>query len=492
MSLTTRLSTLFLGALGVVLLGFSAAIYASAWYYLGRQLDERLAAATAVLAAAAEVHPEGVEWEPQERVLPLGLEGGLDRLRWMVFDGQGRRVDQSRNLADDDLTDAWTPRRGTAALPARLLDRHGRPWRVAQRQVHPGLGDGTGSRAAARARPPAESGPWESLPATLVVTACAPTGPVDATLARLAGFLATLSLGVWLPAALLCRRLSRQALAPLTRLVASARGLDASDPGWSLDDPGTGDELDELGRAFNELLGRLHLAYERQRRFGSDASHQLRTPLTVLIGQVEVALRHERSGDEYRRVLRSALGRALQLSQIVEALLFLARAEGDSTLSAGEPLDLRDWVSTHLADSPWAVARRPELDAPIPVVVHAPLLGQALDNLLDNARKYGRPGDPIVVETSRRDGSGVLTVVDSGPGIPSEDLPHVFEPFYRSPAARRLGTPGAGLGLALVQRIAAALGGTVAVVQGEPDRGCRVELRLPLAADADALAGAPR
>src|SRR5205085_2047936 len=124
------------------------------------------------------------------------------------------------------------------------------------------------------------------------------------------------------------------------RMVESARGLDAGESGWSLAEAGTGDELDDLGHAFNDLLSRLRVAYERQRRFSGDASHQLRTPLTVLIGQLEVALRRERTAEEYRRVLGSALGRAAQLGRIVEALLFLARTEEDAQLPESEPVDL--------------------------------------------------------------------------------------------------------------------------------------------------------
>src|SRR5262249_62385106 len=125
----------------------------------------------------------------------------------------------------------------------------------------------------------------------LVLTVAAPRGPIETALAALGWFLAVLSAGIWLLAALLCRWLSRRALAPLARMAASARDLDATDPGWCLEQAGTGDELDDLGRAFNDLLARLHVAFERQRRFSGDASHQLRTPLTVLIGQIQVALR---------------------------------------------------------------------------------------------------------------------------------------------------------------------------------------------------------
>src|SRR5262249_38927270 len=148
----------------------------------------------------------------------------------------------------------------------------------------------------------------------------------------------------------LCRHLARRALAPLRRMVESARGLDALDPGWYLQEPGTGDELDELGRAFNDLLARLEIAYHRQREFSNDASHQLRTPLTILTGQIEVALRQERPAEEYRRVLGAALARGVQLRQIVEALLFLGRADADAALPDVEPIELNRWMAEHLSE----------------------------------------------------------------------------------------------------------------------------------------------
>ena len=458
MSLTGRFSAFFLSALALVLVGFSTALYVSARIYFERQVRDRLAAALAILSAAAEIHPDGVEWEPQERVLPLGQESGADRLRWMVFDDRGRRVDHSRNLVDADLTAAWTPRAGTAELPARLVDRQGRSWRASQRRIRPDGAHRSGSRAAVDRKEAADPDASEVLHPSLVLTACAPLDPTEATLATLGWFLVALSVGIWLLAAVLCRRLSRRALTPLTRMVASARGLDAADAGWCLDEAGTGDELDELGRAFNELLSRLHVAYERQRRFSGDASHQLRTPLTVLIGQIEVALRQERSGEEYRRILGSALGRAVQLGQIVEALMFLGRAEADAQLPECEPLELDRWVAEHLATRPAAeVVHRALQGDGAWVRAHPPLLGQLLDNLLDNACKHGRPGTPILVQTSREGGVVVLAVEDAGPGIPPEDIPRVFEPFYRSAQTRRRGIAGrrawAGRGRAYCGRL---------------------------------------
>jgi two-component system, OmpR family, sensor kinase len=485
MSLTGRFSALFLGALAVVLVFFSTVLYVAARIYLDRRVSERLDASLAVLSAAAEIHDDGVEWEPQERLLLLGLEPGPERLRWLVFDGLGRRIDHSRNLIDDDLTADWVPPTGAAELPSRLVDRVGRTWQIAQRRLRPGTIERSGTQTAGGREQPDPLDRSERLYSSLVLTVCAPLGPKQSTLATLASLLATLNAGTWLLAALLCRRLSRRALAPLARMVESAGELNPADPGWHLELAGTGDELDSLGRAFNDLLSRLNVAYQQQRRFSSDASHQLRTPLTILIGQIEVALRHNRSGEEYRRVLMSALGRAAQLRQIIEALLFLGRADADAQPPEAEILDLDLWVGEYLATRPASadvgeVRYRSSKGDPLSVRAHPPLLGQLLENLLDNACKYANAGSAVLVETARDRDEAVLVVADSGPGIPADELARVFEPFYRSAPGRRPGVPGVGLGLAIVHRIATAFGGNVAV-RSDVGVGSRFEVRLPIA-----------
>jgi signal transduction histidine kinase len=484
MSLTRRFSALFLVVLSLVLLGFSTALFISARIYLDRQVRDRLAAAVAVLAAAAEIHPDGVEWEPQERVLPLGQETGPDQLRWLVFDDRGRRVDHSRNWTDVELSTAGTHQPEMTQMTDRFVDTQKTTWLLSRGRIRPEGPPALGSRAAEHQIAPAESSAGEVLYPFLVVVVYAPLGPSQATLANLAAFLAAVSVGSWLVAALLCRRLSRRVLAPLTKMVESARGLDAVDPGWYLEQPGTGDELDELGGAFNDLLARLQIAYHRQRRFSNDASHQLRTPLTVLTGQIEVALRQERSAEEYRRVLRAALTRGIQLKKIVEALLFLGRADADAGLPDVEPLELNRWIAEHLSGRPMAtcenriVHHAPEGD-PLWVKVHSGLLGQLLDNLLDNACKYGTPGSAVQVESHREGRFAILTVEDTGPGIAAEDLPRVFEPFFRSKRVRHQGISGVGLGLAVVERIAVAFGGTVSA-QSAVGSGSRFEIRLPV------------
>ena len=262
----------------------------------------------------------------------------------------------------------------------------------------------------------------------------------------------------------------------------AARAMSAADLAQRLPDPGTSDALEDLGLAFNDLLSRLQEAFERQRRFTGDASHQLRTPLAVMLGQIEVALRRERSPQEYQRVLTIVSEQASRLHQLVEMLLFLARADAESAAPVLTTLDLEPWLRDHL--SGWATQPRaadlrlelPEGD-PLPAHVHGPLLGQVVDILLDNACKYSRPGTPITISCRVDGGQVELVVADQGCGIDASELPRVFDPFYRSPRVGELGAGGVGLGLAIARRVVAAMGGSIEV-SSEPGRGSRFVVRL--------------
>jgi signal transduction histidine kinase len=233
-------------------------------------------------------------------------------------------------------------------------------------------------------------------------------------------------------------------------------------------------------------LDRLGEAFERERRFAGEASHQLRTPLTALIGQVEVALRRDREPAEYRRVLGAVLDQGGRLRRVVEALLFLARSEADARLPGLERIDLAAWVPVRLRA--WAADPRgadlvfepPSAD--VPATIHPDLFGELLDALLDNALKYSAPGTPVAVRVGHDSQGPWVAVEDKGCGIAPDDLPHLFRPFFRSEAARRRGVPGVGLGLAVAARIAAALGGSISV-ESEVGHGSRVRVRLPQVSD---------
>ncbi len=481
MSLSARLSTFFLGALALVLVGFSTTLYLLGRSYLYHQVDERLQAAMDTLVAAAEMEGRGVEWEPNERHFTLGQQAGEDQVRWIVRDERGQAVDRSANLGSEDpLRLSWPAlSEETAGL---VVLREGQPWRVSQRRVQ--------AEPGAVSRDPKGSEKY----AFLVLTGAISQAPVAATLRRLAVTLAVLSGAVWLLAAFLGRWLCRRGLMPLTHIAATARAMSVAEWEQRLPSPQTGDELEDLSHAFNDLLARLHEAFERQRRFTGDASHQLRTPLTAMLGQIEVSLRRHRSVEEYRQVLTQVHGQGVHLRQIVEMLLFLARADAEAELPNLETVNLASWLKEYLQN--WSEhPRAPDLGVELPnedavyVRVQPPLLGQLLDNLLDNACKYSPSGTPIMLRLEHESGVASCTVADAGCGIAAEDLPHVFEPFFRSAQARRLGYAGVGLGLTVVQRIAAGFGGTM-TMQSEPGKGSRFTLRLPQALLSPAAPGA--
>ncbi|HMF14929.1 MAG TPA: HAMP domain-containing sensor histidine kinase, partial [Gemmataceae bacterium] len=254
-------------------------------------------------------------------------------------------------------------------------------------------------------------------------------------------------------------------------------------------------EQRSLARSFNEMTDRLVRILHSQKRFVADASHQLRTPLAAMLGQVEVALRHDRMAEAYRAALDRVHGQALELQQIVEMLLFLARADAESSPPAREPLGLTAWLEDYFARRA-ADARSTDvkIDAPkgerLVADSNAALLSQLLDTLLDNACKYSVPGTPIVLRLRREPAAIALDVEDSGCGILAEDLPHVFEPFYRSAAARRSGIGGVGLGLAVARRITLVLGGSLDV-ESTLGRGSRFTIRLPSLPDAQARPADP-
>jgi two-component system, OmpR family, sensor kinase len=459
MTLATRLSLFFLFTLAVVLAGFSTALYSLAYSYLHRQMDDRLEATLNLLASDAEEDQGGLEWEPHERLIAVGAERD-EKIQWIVTDGEGNRVDVSKDLEAGQSAAGWD----------------GERWQLLRRRLQ---AKSKADDAERRIEDHKKRFP------ILDMVVAAPRIPLQKSLQTLAIVLSALSLALWLSAALLGRWLCRRALTPLTRMAVAARTIHADDLGQRLPNAGTGDELEDLGGAFNDLLARLQESFERQRRFTGDASHQLRTPLTAILGQIEVLFRRDRPVEEYDRVLKLVQKQAAHLRLIVEMLLFLARADAETKLTQLETIDLSEWLADHLQT--WAShARAADMkleaasDGPYYIRAQAPLLGQLVDNLLDNATKYSGPGTPILIRICEKAGLVTLAVEDEGCGIAADDLPHIFEAFYRSPHSHRVGIGGVGLGLAVAQRVAGAFGGQLRA-ESQADKGSRFILQLPRA-----------
>lgn len=272
------------------------------------------------------------------------------------------------------------------------------------------------------------------------------------------------------------------ALRPVDRMREQASGISDRSLDERLELPEADDELRRLGVTLNAMLDRLEAALERERAFASDASHELRTPLAILRTELELALRGERSIDDLREAISSALEETTRLSALADGLLVLARADSDELTAGVDRIDVGALATT--------VAARfgvepPALPAGAPVVVQgdALRLEQAIANLVENAQRHG--GAPVEIVVARRgaaSGSGgvgpervEVGVADRGPGVPAEFLPRAFERFSRADAARS--TPGTGLGLAITRAIAHAHGGDV-TLEARPGGGTLARLTV--------------
>ena len=279
--------------------------------------------------------------------------------------------------------------------------------------------------------------------------------------------------------------LVKRALLPVDRIVASAERISSQNLTERLPVARTGDELERLSIALNNMVQRLDDAFQYSRQFMADVSHELRTPLTVLRGELESFIQEPAMAPEWRDQLGSALEEVERLGSIVEGLFAISR------LDAGEAA--AEWVKLDLARLAAATADQMSLLAedkniqvtcaaaePVWVEGDQARLKQVVVNLLDNAIKYTLQGGTIALTVSAMNSHAVLEVADNGIGIPAEALPRVFDRFFRVDKARSRELGGAGLGLSIVKSICAAHRGRVEA-SSTPGHGSRFRVELPLA-----------
>jgi heavy metal sensor kinase len=246
---------------------------------------------------------------------------------------------------------------------------------------------------------------------------------------------------------------------------------------------GSGDELDRLAGTLNDMLDRLNDAFRQIRQFSADASHELQTPLTILKGEMEVALRARRSPEEYQRVLRSGLEEIDRINHLVAGLLLLARADAGMLRMDTKPVDvgeLMQGVCEQMKTRADARAVRLHLELQEPVTVEGDRehLRRLLLNLVDNAVKYTPEGGRVSL-SYRLDTDGVrLRVSDTGVGISGEGQPLIFRRFHRAAETRSQDETGVGLGLSIARSIAEAHGGSIDV-ESAPGQGSTFTVNLP-------------
>ncbi len=271
-----------------------------------------------------------------------------------------------------------------------------------------------------------------------------------------------------------------RALHPIENISAAAVKISGGDLSQRINVAETESELGKLASVLNSTFARLDAAFAQQKQFASDAAHELRTPVTVILTQTQTALNRERSAPEYRETIAACQRAAQRMRKLIHALLELARLDAGQESLKRLRFDFSSSVNECIAlIKPIAGERGVNIFselAPVEITGDSERLAQVVTNLLTNAIQYNKPEGEVRVKLASQDGLAILTVSDTGPGIPAEDLPHVFKRFYRGDKSRT--GKNAGLGLAIAKAIVEAHGGTIEVSSGE-DAGTTFTVRLP-------------
>ena len=439
-SLRARLLVWYTAILAAVIAVFGAAVCYLAWRSRIADVDRALGTRAQALAAALQPGPAGTF----DLALPADAPDGraASPLHHVLWNASGQPIDRSNPELDVPLP---------VAAGARTRD--GRREMV----VHGASGV---TILVGRGLADVRAEVW-SLGGTIASVG------VAALALSLAG-------GWWLVG---------RALSPVDRISRTAREMVGGNFAARIPIDRVETELGHLARALNEAFDRLHASLERQRRFTADASHELRTPLATLSTEVQWALAKERQSEEYRAALDVCARQVSRMRAVVERLLSLARAEAGAAEDRAVNLQLDAVVHRVVDDlAPLAEARRVavSVDAAAVVVKGDPdRLAEAVTNVLANAIQYNVDRGRVDVVLARRPDGAELSVTDTGMGIALDDLPRVFDPFFRADPARSRDAGGAGLGLAVTRSIIERHGGSIAC-RSAPERGTTVVMSLPV------------
>jgi heavy metal sensor kinase len=277
--------------------------------------------------------------------------------------------------------------------------------------------------------------------------------------------------------------LARRALKPVDQIAQTAQEIGETDLSRRID-VNTKDELGRLAATLNEMIGRLENAFRRQQQFTSDASHELRTPLAVIEAESSLALQKKRPSSDYRRSLETISREARQMSSLIAKLLALARSDAGKERWNFAEVNLGKLISGLTTDAEVLCQEKGltfQLDQTQDLVVTGDdaRLRELFMSLLDNAVRYTPIPGAVSVSLRREGQMAIVAIIDTGVGIPAEDIPFIFERFYRVDKSRSRFDGGTGLGLAISQRIAQAHGGRIEV-ESRVGVGSTFSVWLPL------------
>jgi heavy metal sensor kinase len=273
--------------------------------------------------------------------------------------------------------------------------------------------------------------------------------------------------------------LASRSLAPVAQMTDAASRIEAENLSERIAVANSSDELGRLAAVLNALFERLDRSFQQQKQLLADTSHELRTPVTIIRSEADVTLSRERSSEEYRDALEGIRSEATRLTALIESVLLLARADADQTRMAQQQFDLAE-VVRHSVQSLRTIAQSQGVDltcradGPMPMIGDPELIRRLLLNLLDNGIKFTPRGGRVRLDARRAGGQYVVTVADSGIGIPTDSRERIFDRFFRIDAARgrdapRFSASGAGLGLSIARWIARAHGGDLRLLHSGAD-----------------------
>lgn len=281
--------------------------------------------------------------------------------------------------------------------------------------------------------------------------------------------------------------LSRRALAPVDQIVDEARAIDSANLAARLSVPASGDELQRLSETLNQMLGRVEQSVLQVRRFTSDASHELRAPMTLIYTAAQFALRRDRSPDELKEALRKILREAKRCTDLINQLLTLARSDAGNSRMELVSSDVAELAGEVVSET-MALASEKGLtvstqlpETPVRVAIDERSFRRMLLILLDNAIKYTPEGGNIAISLIEDARAVAIAVADTGGGIPADQLPFIFDRFWRADKVRSRDTGGTGLGLAIAREIAQSHRAEL-MVESSVGVGTTFTVRLPRSA----------
>ncbi|CDG81513.1 sensor histidine kinase [Janthinobacterium agaricidamnosum] len=461
LSFRKRLALAHLAAI-VAVVAFAAL---AAYWGLSRAVHSQLDAALLALGETEMAMLPAAGRQPVSvHELPAGVAppslARLDRLV-QIIDGDGRVLARSRNLEAAQLpaTPALLARLAAGETVFQTLTKFGdEPLRMVSLPMHVG-----GNHMA--------------------VQVAGSLDDVNHVLSSATMLFGAMALALLVAVGMAGEMLTRRVFLAIAEVVSQAHLIGESSLGQRLPHPGTQDEIGSLVDTLNDMLERLEQGFDAQRRFTADASHELRSPLSRLRTEIEITLRRPRDSAEYVGALGSCLDEVQRLTLLVEELLMLTRLDVGQERGGAEVMLLNP-----LAEE---AARRLDMVAgargirlvcsdspPVSARVAPGPVGLVLANLLDNAVKFSPPDSEVFVSLCTDGVDALINVADAGPGIGVDELPHLFERFYRGAKARAGAAPGFGLGLALSQSIVHAYGGRIEA-SNRPGGGALFTIRLP-------------